>query len=39
MIEKPVGANNQVTVSGKKGEHFVLLGVKSGDMALAKKPG
>jgi type VI secretion system secreted protein VgrG len=39
VIEKPVDANNQVTVSGKKGEHFVLLGVKSGDTALAKKPG
>ena len=39
VIEKPVDANNQVTVRGKKGEHFVLLGVKSGDTALAKKPG
>lgn len=39
VIEKLVDANNEVKVQGKKGEHFVLLGVKCGDTALAKKPG
>jgi len=39
VIEKLVDANNDVKVQGKKGEHFVLLGVKCGDTALAKKPG
>ncbi len=39
VIEKLVDASNQVKVQGKKGEHFVLLGVKCGDTALAKKPG
>jgi type VI secretion system secreted protein VgrG len=39
VVEKLVDANNEVKVQGKKGEHFVLLGVKCGDTALAKKPG
>jgi type VI secretion system secreted protein VgrG len=38
VIEKVADANNDVKVQGRKGDHFVLLGVRCGETTLAKKP-